>query len=338
MYKKNILIFLLYSFLLLLNSILVFSNPIDNKYKSEPGPYKVLTKYYNWFDQKRNREIPVKIYYHDINTEKIPLIIFSHGLGGSREAGKQWGEHWASHGYVSVHLQHHGSDSEMLKNLKGNRKEKLNRFSSEANLKNAIERTVDIKFAIDQITILNNKDSLFKGLVDLDHIGMSGHSFGANTTLMVSGQKFILANGREFSFDDKRIKASIAFSPPANAKVSEEKIYAAIKIPFFTMTGTEDISLINDTKAIDRRIPYDNMKGPDKYIVTFEGGDHMVFSGQPRLRGVNKNDEIIHDFIRMSTIAFWDSYLKNIPEAKRWLLEDFEKLLISKGIFEKKQF
>ena len=45
----------------------------------------VETIKYEWLDAKRNRFVPVKIYY-PVTEDKIwPVIIFSHGLGGSRD-------------------------------------------------------------------------------------------------------------------------------------------------------------------------------------------------------------------------------------------------------------
>ena len=44
------------------------------------------------------RTVSVKIY--SSNTSEAPVILFSHGLGGTREASPYLGEHWASHGYV----------------------------------------------------------------------------------------------------------------------------------------------------------------------------------------------------------------------------------------------
>jgi predicted dienelactone hydrolase len=41
----------------------------------------------------------------------FPVIVFSHGLGGSREGYKYLGRHWASYGYVAVHVEHLGSDT-----------------------------------------------------------------------------------------------------------------------------------------------------------------------------------------------------------------------------------
>ena len=51
------------------------------------------TKYDKFFDKSRKREIPYKVYYPDELKDTYPIIIFSHGLGGSVEAAEYLGEH-----------------------------------------------------------------------------------------------------------------------------------------------------------------------------------------------------------------------------------------------------
>jgi len=66
-----------------------------------------------WHDANRDRDVPVKIYSPKSGNGPFPVIIFSHGLVGSREGYEYLGRHWASRGYVSVHLQHYGSDDDV---------------------------------------------------------------------------------------------------------------------------------------------------------------------------------------------------------------------------------
>src|ERR1700712_5603134 len=70
----------------------------------------VLTKREVWHDAARARDLPVKLYFPVEGVAPFPVIIFSHGVGGSREAFSYLGETWASHGYVAVFLQHPGTD------------------------------------------------------------------------------------------------------------------------------------------------------------------------------------------------------------------------------------
>ena len=60
--------------------------------------------------------MPVLICYpKDISADKPePVIVFSHGLGGSRETYAAYGMHWASYGYVVIFPQHHGSDTAVI--------------------------------------------------------------------------------------------------------------------------------------------------------------------------------------------------------------------------------
>jgi hypothetical protein len=52
-------------------------------------------------DTARQRDIPLRIYLPQSQSE-APVVMFSHGLGGSRENNRYLGVHWAARGYVAV--------------------------------------------------------------------------------------------------------------------------------------------------------------------------------------------------------------------------------------------
>ena len=302
-------------YFVILMSSMTATNNID-LYKAEDGPAIVEARYFDWKDEARGRLVPVKVYYPPSITGKCPVIIFSHGLGGTREGGETWGRHWASYGYISLHIQHIGSDDKILRGTP----EQLNNIASTLNAENWISRIKDVSFVLDKIEELNGSDHVFSNKIDLARIGMSGHSFGSATTLGVCGQKIAYgAGGREMSFADKRIKAGIAFSPSVTKRGDPKTAFGSVKIPLMSFTGTKDDSPVTPTKAADRRIPFDNMTGKGKYLITFEGGDHWVFSGTKRFRGENAHDKSIHGFINMFTTVFWDAYLRGDKKAKEWL-------------------
>ena len=66
----------------------------------------------DWFDDVRERAVPIRLYQPSeaTTTTPVPLIIFSHGIGGSRLGSSYLGRYWASHGLASLHVQHVGSD------------------------------------------------------------------------------------------------------------------------------------------------------------------------------------------------------------------------------------
>ena len=53
----------------------------------------------------------VRVHHPSVGDGPWPVVIFSHGLGGSREGYGFLGQRWAEHGYVSIHPDHPGSDT-----------------------------------------------------------------------------------------------------------------------------------------------------------------------------------------------------------------------------------
>jgi predicted dienelactone hydrolase len=281
------------------------------------GPYEVAVVRDTWKDARRQREVPVKIYYPAQGAGPFPVIIFSHGLGGSREGYEYLGRQWASHGYVSVHLQHLGSDRAVWENSWS----KLLALRQAAhNLQNSLNRPLDVSFALDQLEKLNQSEGPFQGHLDLSRVGAAGHSLGAYTTMAVAGQVFGRPGGRDISLADPRIKAAIPMSTPVPRKKGNlTRAYDHITIPCLHMTGTRDDSPIGETRAAERRFPFDYTNGSAQYLVTFRYGDHMIFSDHQRLLSRGHQDARFHDLIRLGTTAFWDAYLKGEAAARSWL-------------------
>ncbi len=296
----------------------------------------------DWHDAHRNRDVPVRLYFPKEGAGPFPIIIFSHGLGGSREGYSYLGRHWAGCGYVSLHIQHLGSDDEVWKDVPLLERTKALKKSA-LDLSNAVSRPQDVKFAIDEVSKLNtDAESPLKNRLDTQTFAIAGHSFGGYTTLAVSGQTFINMLGGAPRLADPRLKAAIQMSAPApRIRRNLDKMYDSITIPMMHMTGTLDFSEITpQTKAEDRRIPFDNMHHSETCLVIFKDGDHMIFSGRPRVGSADKlaQDASFQKLICTCTTAFWDAYLKSNTPAKQWLLEGgFSKLLADQGTFETKR-
>jgi predicted dienelactone hydrolase len=308
-------------------------------YTAQSGPFPVAVLKEDWKDSVRDREVPVKIYYPQEGAGPLPVIIVSHGLGGSRDGYEYLGRHWAGYGYVSVHIQHKGSDSEVWQ---GQERPLEAMKKAVRDPRNAVNRPADVKFTIDQLEKLNRQPGPLHGRLDLDHLGMAGHSYGAWTTLVVAGEVLMGPRRHTVRYADSRIKAALAMSSPVPQNKTPQQldqVFAEIKIPVFHMTGTLDDSPIGDTKAAERRIPFDHIKNAEQFLLTFNGGNHMVFSGRPGdLLGLRRRPDFagFQDLIKISSTAFWDAYLKNNAAAKQFLVEEFEKILGRQGTWEKK--
>jgi predicted dienelactone hydrolase len=296
----------------------------------------------DWHDTKRGRDVPAKIYFPKDGAGPFPVVLFSHGLGGSREYYEYLARHWAGCGYVSVHITHLGSDDSVWKDLPpAQRAKSLQKAAS--SLSNALNRPPDGQFALDQIEKLNaDQTSPLKGRLDLKAMAIAGHSFGGYTTLALAGQTLMLPLRRSKRYDEPRLKAAIQMSAPAPANRRDmDKSFSTITIPVMHMTGTKDfLELLPQTTAADRRIPYEHMSHSETCIVIFNDGDHRVFSGRERMDATPEKlaqDAVFQKLICTSTTAFWDAYLKGNSLAKQWLLEGgCKKLLGAQATFEKK--
>jgi predicted dienelactone hydrolase len=290
---------------------------------SKPGGFAVQPSEATWRDNVRNRDVPVRIYTPaatDVAKEKrFPVILFSHGLGGNRAGGRLWAEHWVSHGYVVVAMQHIGSDDSLWKDRPlGEREEGL---KSGVTMNNLGKRVGDVRFVIDEIVRRTGAGDAAFARADPKRIGMSGHSFGAQTTLAVAGQKAPNLGGQAGL--DTRIVAALAFSPNARNKNNPARQFGDIQIPFFSITGTEDGSILGDgTRYQDRMLPHEYMPLGDKYLLVFDGGDHMVFGGHTlgARRSETARDREIQMRVKSATLAFWNTTLKNDESAREWLL------------------
>jgi predicted dienelactone hydrolase len=292
---------------------------VRSEYKKTPGPHEVTTILYDWKDEKRDRPVPVKIYYPADLEAPAPLVVFSHGLGGSREGYEYLGRQWASYGYISLHVQHVGSDDSVWR---GQARPLQSMRQAAIRPENAVNRVRDVSFVLDEMAVLARARGPFEGRVDLGRVGLAGHSFGANTTLVAAGQVFILPGGQTVGLAEPRIKAAIPMSAPVPRRQEDlDRVFGGVAIPCLHMTGTLDDSPIGETQAAERREPFDHIPGSEQYLVVFNGGDHMVFSGRLAndAAAQGQKDALFQDLIRQATTAFWDAYLLGDGRAKSWL-------------------
>jgi len=269
------------------------------------------------FDAQRQREIPILVYMGDdwSKTSK-PVILFSHGLGGSRYNSAYLGKHWASRGYIAVFLQHIGSDESVWKG-KGLLR-KIFSLKKAASGENFKLRVFDVPAVLDQLSIWNSQRSHpLYGMLDMNGVGMSGHSFGAITTQAVSGQKFPSLG---VNFTDRRIKAAAIFSP-SKPKYggSIDGMFGSVSTPWLLMTGTHDDSPIGKITPESRLAVYPALPSGDKYEIVLNNANHFVFTERSLRKKEKARNPNHHRVILALSTAFWDSYLKGNFEAYRWL-------------------
>lgn len=212
-----------------------------------------------WHDTARDRRIPVLIRLPE-GAGPHPLVLISHGLGGSREGLAYLGEALRAAGCIALHLQHPGSDV---------RTANLRNAAADPDV--ALARLADGAFALDQAARL--------WPLRADAIAAAGHSFGAWTVQHWLGQRL---GPQAMSYREPRIRMGIAVSPAPVRRLAPAFAMAAVDAPMLHVTGSRDTSPLDQTTAQDRTLPFRHTPdGVPAALLWLDSADHMGFSGHP---------------------------------------------------------
>lgn len=235
----------------------------------------------------------------------FPLVLFSHGNGGIRSQSVFLCEHLASHGYIVVAPDHTGNS--LITAVNGT--VVIFNDTDEGRQDSSKQRPADLSFLIDTMDRLNKGgDSRFFGRIDIEHIAVTGHSFGGFTSTWMADT-------------DPRVDAIIPMAGVARTRTRYD-------CPALVLMASEDDTLgIEGNNRI--RQYYEESKGP-KYFVEFKNGGHYSFTemfqfspafGDGIGTGVRITDgqpvtytpmEIVYPLVNGYSTAFLGRYLKGL--------------------------
>ena len=280
---------------------LFFTDSLDNQNNlpdniqelSQKGEYNWQRKTYTYNNPRRD-----KLGYFDLyrpRKKQSPLIVISHGLASSRKTFVYLGEHLASHGFAVAIVEH---DDISLTKFDGF----LSGLGSFPEPNNLIEQPFDIKYVLDQLEQEFSDNSLLSNSINLQQVGLIGHSFGGYTSLVLAGGKLIAdpiaekcqeedyqnvlldlsslaectfneLSAEDYELKDPRVKAVIAIN--AMGGVFGEAGMNSINVPTMLISGTNDVIMpplaeqIKPFNWIDKDI--------EKYLVLVKPGTHFSF-------------------------------------------------------------
>lgn len=279
-----------------------------------PGTASIRHLDFTARDSSRSRDIPVRVYLPAGNSP-APVVLFSHGLGGSREGNAYLGRHWAARGYVAVFLQHPGSDDSVWRGVPPARR--MAAMQRAASADNFLLRVRDVPAVLDELERWQKtRGHALEGRLLLEKVGMSGHSFGALTTQAVSGQSF---PGQGKRFTDRRIAAAIAFSPSSPRRGGAGEAFGSVTIPWMLMTGTKDVAVIGNADLASRLNVYPNLPPGGKYELVLHNAEHSAFSDRALPGDREARNPNHHRAILALSTAFWDAYIRGDKAAGKWL-------------------
>ena len=251
----------------------------------------------------------------DAGDGPYPVLIFSHGWYGFRQQSTFLMQELASHGYVVVATEHpYGSVMTVFPDgtIAPVNPTALPEGKPDDEYELAARILVnqwagDISYALDTLQEWNALDPAgnFTGVMQMDRVGVFGHSTGGGATI-------------EFCGTDDRCTAGLtldAFMRP----VSLDVLNRGTTQPFFYMFS-ELWPFERNTELFDR---YYGQVDPANEAVTILGASHFDFTDMPALSPLAArlnlkgpiNGKRVQQIINRYTVAYFDRELKGIPSA-----------------------
>lgn len=233
---------------------------------------------------RSDRKLVADIYLPEISTV-APLMVVSHGLGSSRNEFTNLAKHLASYGIAVAVLEHPGSDGEYIKALfKGFEREVFNKNEF-------VDRPRDVTY------LLDNLESRFPNKLNLQQVGIVGHSFGGYATLAVAGATIdfdglerdceagvtsinvslalqcqaLKIPHQDYSFKDSRIKLAIALNPVSRS-IFGAKGMRQIDISVVIGAGSEDVVT---PLVLEQVQPFTWLTSSERYLALGKGVRHV---------------------------------------------------------------
>jgi hypothetical protein len=238
------------------------------------------------------------------DSELFPVVLFAHGLDGTIEIYSSFIEELVSRGYV-VFSMNHPYIAGVVEFPDGRIVYYKDFFSqTDPEYFEKAFRTIidDAKYALDYLEVLNVSDGMFNGRLDLDHVGMFGHSFGGASTSVCCAE-------------DDRIDCGLTLDGTSY----EGFLPNGVTKPFFMMTADGRLNSTGVNYIWEK-------EESDIYKMSIIGSTHYGFTDvglllshmlplipQELLDFGTINAKLMTEIVRLFILEFFDVYLKNAP-------------------------
>ena len=176
-------------------------------------------------------------------------------------------------------------------------------------------------------------------VINAQRLVAAGHSYGANTTLLLAGAK-VDVNGTPVFPKDPRFSAAILISaPPFYGLGDPQKLVSGIDVPTLHITATaDDIQIPGYNSGVADRLALYQATGVTtqaaKVLAVFKDGSHSIFTDRMGTGGVALNPKV-KVATRQLALAFLNwLQIKDTGSLERWsgqnvgILARFEKKVL----------
>ncbi|WP_432408154.1 hypothetical protein [Wukongibacter sp. M2B1] len=261
-----------------------------------------------------------------------PLVILNHGYKSSRVYHTSQSENLASHGYIVASIDHtYSTFATVFPDGRTATMKTDEYLIAETDYRDMVGKvwTDDVAFILDQFELINSGQfqTKFKGKLDLDHIGIFGHSFGGASAYDSSYDARIKA-GINLDGGLYRYHSRAGIMKPFMFIYSESTFERFNKVRQNYVYTDEELQAIGvtreemDKETRDAKIEVEHIKkvaNNGGQVLYIEGTEHYNFADvqflTPILKQIGMMGKIspkrAASIINVYTLDFFDKYLKN---------------------------
>lgn len=300
----------------------------------QPGRYQVERR-----SLTGNVPVPADIYLPMLQGQRQrnrPTVIISHGLGNDRTSYAYLGRHLASHGFVTINVEHPGSNAEQINALL------VGKSADVVANEEFIERPQQISALLNY---LEREASQYGRLINFAQVGVVGQSFGGYTALALAGanldfevlrancppnslslnvslllqcQASQLVDPSEtiLSLQDGRVRAAIAINPITSVLFGEDSVGNVTTPTMIVSSGADTVA----PALQEQLVPFTWLTQPERYLLLMRQGTHFstIAVTETGSEAFDLPAEIIgpepilaQDYLKATSLAFLTTHLSN---------------------------
>ncbi|MFK0119167.1 alpha/beta hydrolase family protein [Streptomyces sp. NPDC090994] len=205
----------------------------------------------------------------------LPVVVLSHGYGGSLDSYAPLADHWAAHGFVVLRPTH--LDSRRLALPADDPRTPLIWRTRVEDLTRVIDHLPDLEAAVPGLA----------GRVDRGRVAVAGHSWGAQSASMLLGARVLDADGVPGEdLSDPRVTAGLLFALPGRGGADLSPFAAEnfsfmnpsfddMTTPALLVAGDHDDSALS-VRGPDWFTDAYALSPKDKTLLTLFGAEHSL--------------------------------------------------------------
>ncbi|MEO0988944.1 MAG: alpha/beta fold hydrolase, partial [Cyanobacteria bacterium J06639_14] len=321
---------------------------LPNTDLSQAGNYRWQREVMTFSNPDRPAPSVADLYVPQSEATSVPVIVISHGVASNRETFAYLAKHLASHGYAVVAMDHSDTTAEKFNQF-------LMGLEGAPDPQSLLHRPRDVSAVLDTLEQRAVEEPALRSL-DLDSVGILGHSLGGYTALAAAGatlqpqlwqtvcslpvgeqpllnlSMLVQCRFNELSGDasslavrDDRVQAVMALNPLSSHLFGAEGM-ASLTVPTMLVASTDDYFVPALPEQIE---PFQWLTVDSKYLVIVENGTHFTpMEGDEQVMPIpdfliGPDPTQAQPAIESLTLAFFNKHLQRHGEGDAYLTQPY---------------